>query len=45
MSPSKRDFLRAMSDNLNGDALSSKILAYRNKAPGPPEGEILEHRP
>ena len=38
MSPSKRDIQQAMSDNLNGDALSSKILTYKNKPATAPEG-------
>ena len=35
----KREFQQAMSDNLNGDALSSKILVYKNKPPTAPEGK------
>jgi len=38
MSPSKRDYQRAMNENLNGDALSTKIISYKNKAPNAPEG-------
>lgn len=38
MSPSKRDYQRAMNENLNGEALNSKIIAYKNKAPNAPEG-------
>ncbi len=41
MSPSKREFLHAMNDNLNGDALNSKIIAFKNKPPNAPEGKSL----
>lgn len=38
MSPSKVEFQRAMGDNLNGDLMNYKIIAYKNKAPNVPEG-------
>ena len=38
LSPSKREFRQAMSDNLNGDTANTKIIAYKNKAPEAPEG-------
>ena len=41
MSPSKRDFQQAMSDNLNGDSLNSKILSYNSKPPTAPEGKFF----
>ncbi len=43
MSPSQRDFQQAMSDNLNGDALGSKILSFQKKPPVAPEGIPLSH--
>jgi len=39
MSPSKKEFQTAMSENLNGDLMSSKIISYKNKAPSAPEGK------
>lgn len=38
MSPSKKEFQSAMSENLNGDLMNSKIISYKNKAPSAPEG-------
>ncbi|XP_013409650.1 cell division cycle protein 20 homolog [Lingula anatina] len=38
LSPSKREYQRAMNENLNGDAANAKIIAYKNKAPQAPEG-------
>ena len=40
MSPSKKEFQAAMSENLNGDLMSSKIISYKNKAPSAPEGKL-----
>lgn len=38
VSPSKEKFRKAMNENLNGEALSSKIIAYQQKAPAAPDG-------
>lgn len=35
----KEEYERVMNSNLNGDQPSSKILAFRQKAPSAPEGE------
>jgi hypothetical protein len=43
-SPSKLHFQKTMSNNLNGDCLGSKILAFRKKAPEAPEGMFVLHR-
>ncbi|XP_064625021.1 cell division cycle protein 20 homolog [Lineus longissimus] len=43
-SPSKLHFQKAMSDNLNGDCLDKKILAFRKKAPQAPEGHLNNMR-
>ncbi|XP_072024015.1 cell division cycle protein 20 homolog [Amphiura filiformis] len=37
-SPSKLEYQKLMSDNLNGNQLSSRILSYKNKPPTGPEG-------
>ena len=37
-SPSKLEYQKLMSDNLNGNQLNSRILSYRNKPPAGPEG-------
>ena len=38
MSPSKRDYQRLMSENLNGGDLDkTRIISYSNKAPQAPE--------
>ena len=37
-SPSKLEYQQAMSDNLNGHQLNSRILSYKNKPPAGPEG-------
>ena len=42
MSPSKREYQRVMEENLNGDAMNSKIIAYKAKAPAAPEGKLTE---
>lgn len=42
MSPSQKHYQKAMSDNLNGDNMSSKIIAYKNKAPQAPEGKAYQ---
>ena len=36
MSPTKREYQRVIKENLAGE-LSSKVLSYQNKPPGPPE--------
>ncbi|KAK3602383.1 hypothetical protein CHS0354_026271 [Potamilus streckersoni] len=38
MSPSKMEYQKIMSENLHGDLLNSKIISYKSKAPGAPEG-------
>ncbi|KAI8509619.1 PREDICTED: cell division cycle protein 20 homolog [Branchiostoma belcheri] len=38
LSPSKQQYQEVMSENLNGNVVNSKILAYKNKAPQAPEG-------
>ena len=40
-SPSKLEYQQAMSDNLNGHQLNSRILSYKNKPPAGPEGMSL----
>ena len=41
MSPSKLEFQKSMTENLNGaEAMSSKIISYKAKAPQAPEGEL-----
>ena len=40
LSPSQREFRKAMNDNLNGERLESKIISYKAKAPNAPEGLI-----
>ncbi|ESO88263.1 hypothetical protein LOTGIDRAFT_193514 [Lottia gigantea] len=37
LSPSEKEYKRVMSENLNGDALNSKILSFKAKAPSAPE--------
>ncbi|KAK7492880.1 hypothetical protein BaRGS_00015827 [Batillaria attramentaria] len=38
LSPSQVEYQRVMSDNLNGDRLSHRIISYKEKAPSAPEG-------
>ena len=38
MSPSQVEYQRVMSENLNGDRLSHRIISYKEKAPTAPEG-------
>ncbi|XP_046554597.1 cell division cycle protein 20 homolog [Haliotis rubra] len=38
LSPTQQEYQRVMSDNLNGELLNSKIIAYKSKAPQAPEG-------
>lgn len=38
MSPSQVEYQRVMSENLNGDRLSHRIISYKEKAPSAPEG-------
>lgn len=38
MSPSQAEYQRVMSENLNGDRLSHRIMSYKDKAPTAPEG-------
>ncbi|XP_002742040.1 cell division cycle protein 20 homolog [Saccoglossus kowalevskii] len=38
LSPSKKDYQKTMAENLNGNALQSKILSYKSKPPQAPEG-------
>jgi hypothetical protein len=40
MSPSQVEYQRVMSENLNGDRLSHRIMSYKDKAPTAPEGEL-----
>ena len=40
MSPSQRDYRKAMNENLNGDKMESKIISYKTKAPSVPEGRV-----
>ena len=39
LSPSQIEYQRLMSENLNGDALSHRIMSYKDKAPTAPEGK------
>lgn len=39
LSPSQVEYQRLMSENLNGDRLNHKIISYKEKAPGAPEGK------
>ena len=38
LSPSQVEYQRVMSENLNGDRLSHRIMSYKEKAPSAPEG-------
>jgi cell division cycle protein 20 (cofactor of APC complex) len=38
MSPSKLEYQKVMSENLNGDLNNKKIISYKAKAPSAPEG-------
>ncbi|XP_076440566.1 cell division cycle protein 20 homolog [Babylonia areolata] len=38
LSPSQAEYQRLMSENLNGDRLSHRIMSYKEKAPSAPEG-------
>lgn len=39
MSPSKLEYQKVMSDNLNGDLNNKKIISYKAKVPTAPEGK------
>ncbi len=39
-SPSKLEYQKLMSDNLNGNQLNSRILSYKNRPPTGPEGKF-----
>ena len=41
MSPSQVEYQRVMSENLNGDRLSHRIISYKEKAPTAPEGKWI----
>lgn len=40
MSPSKLEYRRVMNENLNGKAMDSKILRFKQAVPSAPEGNI-----
>lgn len=39
MSPSQREYRKAMNENLNGEKMESKIISYKNRPPSAPEGK------